>query len=171
MGAGIIITPYSINFLPGLAPIIYKCGFIEAPLTILNDVVEPWYRSINLRVSMKRLALPLREALPLLAPLSAIESTQLWVETHSPWLACFTNALRGGSGPIAHLARIGRTRSLKTSYTPQTLPSRPTKGSKGTWGSTKFIMYGPDKMQWLNVIRGVEVVNDGGRWVFQTSGQ
>lgn len=49
---------------------------------------------------------------------------------------------------------------------PNTMPSKPSKDTKGRYGATILEVYGPDG----NYRRTVCAANDGGRWVFETSG-
>ncbi len=154
-----------------LAPITYGIGFIESPLSIIEACVLPWQQSIGRNIALERVQLPLRDALSRLEPLSSSHFKELWVETNSTWLACFSNGFQSGVEVVSYLAQRCKTRSIKISCTPHTMPSRVTKETRGVWGSVQFGLYGPEPRPILNGIRTIAAANDGGRWVFQTSGE
>jgi hypothetical protein len=159
------------SLLKELAPITHWTGFVEAPITILDEFVVPWRKSLDHKVTMERVELPLRDALRKLDPLTSWSTKELWVETWSSWLACFTNHLQGGYGPVSYLAEQCKTRAVVISSSPFTMPNRPTKETKGNWGSVQFSLFGPKKTDFLNYIRSIAAANDGGRWVFQAAGE
>jgi hypothetical protein len=158
-------------FLPKLAPLTYGFGFIEAPPSFVEDCVLPWQHSLARKITIERINMPLRDALRRLEPLSSCAFKDLWVETESPWLARFSNGFFSGGESISYLARRCKTRSVSISCTPHTMPSRVTKESRGTWGSTQFALYGPEPKPILNGVRSIAAANDGGSWVFHTSGE
>jgi len=154
-----------------LAPITFTCGFIEGPISILEECVVPWRQSIGLQVSMTPVESRLSEALLQLDPLSSMAERELWVETDSPWLACFTNGIILGPGPVGYLAGRCKRRAVTTRCSPSTMPSKVTKSTRGNWGGTALELYGPDNTEWLNCVRSIAAANDGGNWVFETFGK
>ena len=164
-------TETGMCFLNELAPITFARGFIEAPLSILTEVVIPWRQSLKHQVTTRPLSLPLRESLRELGQLSSYGGRELWMESHSKWLACFTNGLDGGYGPVSFLAQECKTRAVVVQCAPHTMPLRAMKDTKGIWGTTQFELYGPEQTDFLNYVGTVAAANDGGRWVFHARGE
>lgn len=157
--------------LPKLAPITYGIGFIKASISILRDCVLPWQHSLGRKITVEPINLPLPNALRWLEPLSAPVFKELWVETNSHWLACFSNGLQGGGQVVEYLAKRCETRSVTIKCSPYMRSAQNPEKGKGTWGSTQFCLFGPEPRPILNDIRTVAVANDGGRWVFHAGGE
>ena len=92
----------------------------------------------------------------------------LFIPTRSSWTAYVENALRGtdASSAMGYMARAQRCRALRMNAVPHTLG----KG-KGRYGGLTLELYGPRQTHWLNVVRAIQVLNDGGHWEFIESGE
>lgn len=118
---------------------------------------------------------PLAHALETLAPLTIAPRRRfLLVPTRSAWTAYFDNYLNGtdASGPIGHLTLKCKCSGLLIDATPDTMGTKSLydKTRRGVYGASIFELYGPEKTEWLNVVRTVYAANDGGRWKFLASG-
>src|SRR5580704_2075416 len=117
---------------------------------------------------------PLSRALDALLPLSLPATKRLFVPTASGWTAYFDNSTLG-SDPDAALFMLPQRdrlgcRGLDVTAVPDTLGTKPPREAKGRFGACSFILHGPDVVGDTNIVRGVEVVNDGGRWTFDVEG-
>ncbi|MFL5357668.1 hypothetical protein [Archangium sp.] len=61
--------------------------------------------------------------------------------------------------------RLG-CRGLRVVAVPNTIQK-----DKGRYGAVMLEMYGPHQTHWLNYVRALGASNDGGRWVFDESGE
>jgi hypothetical protein len=120
---------------------------------------------------------PLSHALEALPPLTRPWTTRfLIVPTASAWTAFFDNGVRGGdpNGPLQVLcADMLKCRGVKIAARPDSLGRRVNRDERqrrGRYGASQFALYGPDMVDHSNSVRGVEAVNDGGTWTFDTSG-
>ncbi|WNG43884.1 hypothetical protein F0U60_07085 [Archangium minus] len=57
-------------------------------------------------------------------------------------------------------------RGMRVVAVPHTL-----RQDKGRYGTVIFELYGPQQTDWLNYLRTIYAMNDGGRWVFGQSGE
>jgi hypothetical protein len=57
-------------------------------------------------------------------------------------------------------------RGLRVGVAPNTL-----RKDKGRYGIVALEVYGPRQTDWLNYVRTLYAMNDGGRWVFGQSGE
>jgi hypothetical protein len=58
-----------------------------------------------------------------------------------------------------------RGRGLRVGAAPHTL-----RKDKGRYGIIALEVYGPRQTHWINYLRTIYAMNDGGRWVFGQSG-
>lgn len=118
---------------------------------------------------------PLSHALEALPPLTAGANRRfLLVPTRSKWTAYFDNSLLGtdAAGPMGYLSRANKCRGLRIYAAADTLGTKSLydKAKRGVYGASIFELYGPEQTDWLNMIRVVCAMNDGGRWRFEVSG-
>jgi hypothetical protein len=67
---------------------------------------------------------------------------------------------------MSYLAERLGCRGLRVVAVPHTLQK-----DKGRYGAVMLEMYGPHETHWLNYVRALGASNDGGRWVFDQSGE
>ena len=122
------------------------------------------------------MAVPVAGPLPVLLrrlePLTlGVRQRELVLATRSPWTAYFDNGGQGPDpiGPVAHLCRTKKWEGLAVTCVPNTLASE-SRVARGRYGAVMFEMFGPEPTEWLNSIRAIAAANDGGRWVFHSSG-
>lgn len=181
------------------APITSSAGFLEAPLEHVAAVLARWHRTLHytlingpLPTSLDPVVLALApdvpdpegyltvthlnerfpEVLHRLEPLQAPgRGRELLVSTRSAWTAYFENSIGGTDafGPISFLSQGLKCRGLIVTCVPHTL-KRKESASAGRYGAVQFELYGPERTEWLNLVRGVSAMNDGGPWRFDAIG-
>ena len=152
-----------------LAPITFSIGFLKYSLPDLALAYEQWFKRIGQSLSRSSVEGDLEAMLLQLPPLTTPPKRVLFIETNSPeWTAYFDNGTQGGdpAGPVGHLALTLRTQGVIITAIPDTIRGK----EPGTYGATKFSMYGPEKTSWLNIERAVGFYNDGGPWKFILQG-
>jgi hypothetical protein len=87
----------------------------------------------------------------------------VWLAAVSRWTAYFDNFVNGSDpfGPISYLAEVLKCRGVQIGFWPQTSTCE---------GGASFSLFGPEKTDWLNYIRSVSTINDGGRWRWNAKG-
>lgn len=159
-----------------LAPITSTIGLIEASLADCVRAFLDWQRSIydpmGISLEVRPVDGPLDQALLSLLPLTNIvRRRHLFVPTASGWTAFFDNGHQGTDAfsVASYLAkRMGR-RGMRVAATPDTIEGEH-KGARGRYGGIVWEVYGPEKARFLNYVRSVSAVNDGGRWGFDQGG-
>lgn len=158
-----------------LAPITSTIGFVEAAPDIVVSAFMEWEAAVmnplGVHVSAKPVAGTLREALCRLLPLTAPRQRRyLFLPTDSRWLAYFDNGAEGGDAAsiCMHLARVLSCRTLRVTAIPHTITQARRAG--GRYGACTLEVFGPGGDA-LGYTRAVSVVNDGGSWVFDQSGE
>jgi hypothetical protein len=158
-----------------LAPITSELGLLETDCAQAADAYARWQSAIlaprGISVRTERIfAASLEEPLQRLVPLtSPLPTRALFVPTKGPWTAFFENANTGtdAMAPMSHLAKVLGCRGLRVVAVPDTITRR---RDRGRYGATVLELYGPDDREFLNYIRSVAVVNDGGKWKFVEAG-
>ncbi|HEX8700696.1 MAG TPA: hypothetical protein VF815_17730 [Myxococcaceae bacterium] len=92
----------------------------------------------------------------------------LFIPTRSPWTAFIDNGWTGtdASSRMPHMARTLGCRGMRVVAVPHTL-----HGDKGRYGAVMLEMYRPDQTAGPSCLRALGASNDGGRWVFDSSGE
>lgn len=159
-----------------LAPITSTIGFLETPLAVGVEAFLRWQRSIHEPLGISFTQRPilggLEPALLALLPLTSIlRQRHLFLPTASPWIAFFDNGHQGTDAfsPMSYLAEQTGCRGMRVTAIPDTVQGE-FKGSRGRYGGLVLEVYGPDRTEFLNYVRSIALVNDGGRWVFEQSG-
>lgn len=159
-----------------LAPITSTVGFLEAPPAEAVRAFVDWERSVHeplgTSVTQRQVTGGLEEVLPSLLPLtSVVRRRYLFVPTAGPWVAFFDNGHRGTDAfsVMSYLAQSLRCRGMRVTAIPDTVEGE-FKGARGEYGGVVWEVYGPDRTDFLNYVRSVSVVNDGGKWAFSQSG-
>jgi len=163
------------NFLldDRLAPITKEIGFFECDVKSvaaaydlwITEVLRPLEMWIELNNIEDSLEVVLRKLLPLTIP---TPRRFVFVPTQSAWTAYFDNSVHGtdSAGVVHVLAKKLNCRTIRAVHVQNTLPTRPSRESKGHFGATMFQLYGPDGKG----IRSIYAANDGGTWKFGESG-
>ena len=163
------------NFLLNdkLAPITKEIGFFEYDVKSIaaaydlwiTEVLRPLEMWIELNNIEGSLEVVLRKLLPLTIP---TPRRRVFVPTQSPWTAYFDNGAHGtdSAGVVHVLAKKLNCRTIRAVHVQNTMPSQPTRESKGHFGATMLELYGPDG----KAIRTIYAANDGGTWRFGERG-
>ena len=152
-----------------LAPLTREIGFIETDAgTISADFVE--HRNAVLKrasfSSAEVRGIDLRELICRLSPLTdGSTSRYLFVPTQGRWTAFFDNRVDGTDGAVlSHYAERLRCRAVRASHVPDDAEA----GEQS--GAVILEVFGPEPTDFLNYERSIVLANDGGRWVFEQSG-
>jgi len=156
------------------APITSEIGFIETSVDRAVDGFSRWMEPLlakrDLRARRSKVTGRLRQALQHLLPLTGVEATRyLFVPTSAPWIAYFDNFVTGAdaSSVMSQLSLRCRTRSVRVVAIPHT---RQDRLGKGRYGAAILEIYAPQETGFLNYLRTVCLINDGGKWSFEASG-
>ena len=159
-----------------LAPITSTIGFLEASLDDAVGAFVDWERSVHepLGISITRrvVAGGLEEVLSSLLPLtSVVRRRYLFVPTDSPWVAFFDNGHKGTDAfsVISYLAQSLGCRGMRVTAVPDTIEGE-FKGARGEYGGVVWEVYGPRQTGFLNYVRSISAINDGGKWSFSQNG-
>ncbi len=155
------------------APVTSEMGFLETDAEHAARAFAAWQAGLlaprGLAVEVRPVSGPLEQALSALLPLTSPEPRRhLFLPTRSPWTAYVENA-RGGTDAMSAMRYMVRTlgcRGLRVVAVPHTL-----RKDKGRYGAVALALYGPHQTAWLNYVRAVSALNDGGRWVFDQFGE
>jgi hypothetical protein len=144
------------------APITDAIGFIEADFDRVVAVDDCWRASLGgYEGRSVRGALP--ALLDALLPLTGPRLRYIWVPTVGPWTAYFDNSVVGSDpgGPVAVLAKRLVARGVHIGCR---------AGTSRRGAAVEFSLYGPERTDWLNLIRAVRAVEDEGRWEWFATG-
>lgn len=157
-----------------LAPITSTIGFLELDFEVAARAFHSWHQSFlraDQRVDCRSISGDLPSVLLHLLPLTTVlRRRHLFVPTRSRWTAYFDNGAHGTDAysPMSYMAQTRGCHGLRVTAVPNTI-SRDAR--LGRYGATILEMYGPERTEFLNTIRSVGAVNDGGRWSFDAGGQ
>lgn len=159
-----------------LAPVTGTIGFLEAPLAAAVKGFLDWERPIHEPLGRSLSARPvsgtLEEALRALLPLTdTLRQRHLFVPTASRWCAFFDNGHQGTDAvsTMSGLAQRLGCRGARVTAIPDTIEGE-SRGAKGRYGALVLELYGPEPTHFLNYVRTIGAVNDGGRWSFAAAG-
>jgi hypothetical protein len=157
-----------------LAPITREIGFLEADAATVADNWLRWRAegrgTKNDIYHRKEIDGSLQEVLLSLTPLTQGRRRWVLIPTKSNWTACFDNSWKGGDATpyLRALTNKFKYRGLRMLAEPTTI--RGANKEHGRWGGLIMTIYGPEKTDWLNVVRTLSLINEGGRWKFHQSG-
>ncbi len=156
------------------APVTSNLGFLEWDAERAASAFGAWQRGLlapdGVTVEVRPVWGALEQVLSNLLPLTDSETQRhLFIPTRSAWTAYVDNGYRGTDAvsPMSYMARTLGCRGLRVAAVPHTLR----KDGKGRYGIVALEVYGPRQTDWLNYIRTIYAMNDGGRWDFGQSGE
>lgn len=158
-------------------PITSEYGFIEADFRNVAEWYRVWDTSIQAplgrRVEARAIDGSLESMLHQLEPLTSPLPTRVaFVEADGGWCAYFENGVHGADGArLSHVAKELRCRALRVAAVADTLGNSASGHGPGRYGATILEVYGPVETTFLNYVRSIAVVNDGGRWRFAARGE
>ncbi len=155
-----------------LAPLTFAWGFLEASVDGVTRAYVRWQRTILHSVKVRRIDMPLADALRQLEPLDMGSQRVLFLSTRGRWTACFDNGARGGNPStfVGELSEHLKVRGIACACIPNTLTRRDVE-KRGTWGAVKFTLFAPERREFFNIERSVSVANDVDGWEFNSMGQ
>ncbi len=155
------------------APITSEMGFLEASAEHAARAFAAWQAGLQapcgIAVEVRPVSGTLEQALSSLLPMTSPETRRhLFMPTRSPWTAYVENGWGGtdAASPMRHMALTLGCRGLRVVAVPNTI-----RKDKGRYGAVMLEVYGPHRTAWLNYVRALGASNDGGRWVFDQSGE
>jgi hypothetical protein len=156
------------------APVTSEMGFLEARAEDAAGSHAAWQRELlgphGVSVEVRPVTGSLEEVLSSLLPLTDSEvQRHLFIPTRSSWTAYVENGHGGtdAASSMRHMARRVGCRSLRVVAVPHTY-----RKGQGRYGAVMLEMYGPHlNARHNNYLRALGASNDGGRWVFDQSGE
>lgn len=144
-------------------------GFVDAPIDAVAAALKSWRSDLFGPVQVEHFCQELPQALARLEPLMPEGvSKELLLETESRWAAWVDDGYANAS-PIPAVSVLTsrlRVRGLVVTSEPESRAKE-----NGRWGARQFQMFGPDQTDFINYVRTVSAVNDGGRWRFDVNGE
>jgi hypothetical protein len=155
------------------APVTSDMGFLQWDAERAARAFAAWQRGLlepdGVTVEARPVKGSLEQVLSALLPLTDSERQRhLFIPTRSAWTAYVDNAYRGTDAvsAMSYMAEALGCRGIRLGAVPHTLHK-----DKGRYGIVALEVYGPQRTQWLNYVRTLYAMNDGGRWVFGQSGE
>jgi hypothetical protein len=157
------------------APVTEEMGFLELGAEQAAQAFATWQRGLPTSRGFTIEVLPvtgtLEQVLSRLLPLSGGETQRrLFIPTRSAWTAYVENGWTGtdAASAMSVMARRLSIRCLRVVAVPHTLR----KHGGGRYGAVMLEVYGPEQPGKIhNTVRALGASNDGGRWVFDQSGE
>ncbi|HLM48501.1 MAG TPA: hypothetical protein VK458_31845 [Myxococcaceae bacterium] len=155
------------------APITSEMGFLETGAEHAARAFAAWQAGLQaprgIAVEVRPVSGPLEQTLSSLLPMTSPETRrELFIPTRSPWTAYVENGWGGtdAASVMGYMAQTLGCRGLRVVAVPHTL-----RKDKGRHGAVMLEVYGPHQTAFLNYVRALGASNDGGRWVFDQSGE
>lgn len=154
------------------APVTSEMGFLETGAAHAARASAAWQAGLHDErgtiVQVRPVSGSLEQVLSTLLPLTSPEPRRdLFIPTRGPWTAFVENA-RGGTDASSRMALMARTlgcRGMRVVAVPHTL-----RGDKGRYGAVMLEVFSPHPTG-PRYLRALGASNDGGRWVFDSSGE
>ena len=156
------------------APVTSTMGFLELGAEQAAQAFATWHREVltprGITVEVLPVTGTLEQVLSRLLPLTRGERRRhLFIPTRSAWTAYVSDQWTGtdAASPMSVMARRLGIRCLRVVAVPHTL-----RGDRGRYGAVMLEVYGPEQPGKIsNTVRALAAANDGGRWVFDQSGE
>tara|TARA_R110001599_G_scaffold61466_1_gene171016 strand:- start:332 stop:1033 length:702 start_codon:yes stop_codon:yes gene_type:complete len=146
-------------------PVTSDFGLIDAPLESISELYQSWWTDIGKEVSVKVSTGILDEQFNALLPLTIGLNRALILPTISNWTAFFRNGIQGSdpSSAMPVLAKQLNARTMRVC-----IAREPQKYPAVIWE-----VYEPTIIcgERAGTRRSIAAANDGGNWVFETSGR
>jgi len=157
------------------APVTEEMGFLELDAEQAAQAFATWQRGLATSQGSTIEVLPvsgtLEQVLSRLLPLTGGETLRrLFISTCSAWSAYVSSQWTGTDAASAMSVMAARLsiRCLRVVAVPHTLR----KHGGGRYGAVMLEVFGPRQPgQFNNYVRALAAANDGGRWVFEQSGE
>ena len=159
-------TLSSSSLMTKWSPVTSDFGLIQAPIERVLAELQSWHNSIGIEYARTAITSSLADAFESLLPLSNSMMRRLFLATHSDWVACFQNGIQG-SDPfpaMSYLARQMGVLAMRVCSIPD----------NALYPATIWEVYAPESLggqKPLGYRRAISSAKDGGRWVFDESGE
>jgi hypothetical protein len=153
-------------------PLTHQVGFFECKFGHVAEAYLEWRRSLQPGLKYEFIHGNLPSGLKRLEPLTTPWNKEILIETNSDWVAFFCNGLRGcdPESPVGHLCQTIPCKGVVVHCVPdRSEVNNPDALRK--YGAISFTLFGPRRTDWLNQVRYVCSMNDGGKWVFFSKGK
>jgi hypothetical protein len=161
-----------------LDPITSTIGFLEMDCGDAVEAFTSWMGPLQAKhgveLIVRETRAPLRDVMLELLPLTSVDCRRyLFIPTASRWTAYLDNGHRGTDAfaPVSYLAVTHQCHGARVVAVPDSSAALKTKSGKGRYGAVIFELYGPKPNPILNYVRTIAAINDGGKWVFDQSGE
>ncbi|REG29768.1 hypothetical protein ATI61_107464 [Archangium gephyra] len=155
------------------APITSEMGFLETDAEHAARAFAAWQARLmeprGIAVEVRPVSGSLEQVLSSLLPITSPESRRdLFIPTRSPWTAYVENGWGGtdAASSMGYMAKTVGCRGMRVVAVPHTY-----RNGQGRYGAVMLEVYGPHQTDWLNYVRALGASNDGGRWVFDQTGE
>jgi len=148
------------------SPVTSDFGLIRADLERVLAELQRWHNAIGIEYARKDITSSLANAFESLVPLSNSMMRRLFLATRSDWVACFQNGIQG-SDPFPAMSYLARQMGVLAMRVCCTLENE-------RFPATAWEVYAPESLGGqtpLGYRRAIAALNDGGRWVFEESGE
>jgi hypothetical protein len=152
-----------------LTPITETFGFLQCETTRAAKFFVDWDNRIHadrgLSVVQRTIEGGVEAVMRSLLPLTSVQCRRyLFIPTRSNWTAYLDNGHQGTDAfpPMSYMAGELKCNGVRATCGP--------KATKKSLPGIILEMYGPERTEWLNVIRTVSAASDGSRWSFHAWG-
>lgn len=145
-------------------PTTWEFGLIDCDSGSAAREFAAWLTDLDQQPSLRQVRGGFYDGMKALLPLTSVDLRRfLFFSTGTPWTVYFANGAGGSdASTLSHLAyRLGR-RTVRIVDSPE---------SDVSFGAAVLEVYGPKDTDFLNYIRSIAAMNDGGRWVFNVIGE
>jgi hypothetical protein len=147
-------------------PVTGDFGLIQAPLNRVLVELQNWHNSSGIEYSHTEITSSLGEAFESLLPLANSKMRRLFVPTRSDWIACFQNGIQG-SDPFPAMSYLANRMGVVAMRVCST-------ADMAKYPAVIWEVYAPESLGGeppLGYRRSISAMNDGGRWIFDESGE
>lgn len=154
------------------APSSWSIGFIKAPIEVVVDAIESWYRQISPGPPIHtRVEGSLGDRLRTLEPLTIGARRELLIQTSNPeWVAWFDCDLLGDPkfGKVGVVSSRIPAEGVAVTRAPRCDPSGE---GQPTYDALQFAMYGDGGKLLHRGLRTISLTAEDSRWHFETFGE
>ncbi len=156
-------------------PITFSAGFLEAELPSVIAENYKWERSLGWDTTMTEFAEASLDTLTSLFPLTMPDQRALFLMTRSSWTVCFDNGEMGTDAEslVSYLSHVIGCRGLTVTCIPREftldIPGAKVR-PRGFYAAIQFTLYDPAVAPFPNCARAISLIEDSGKWEFDTVG-
>jgi hypothetical protein len=146
-------------------PVTFDFGLVRAPIHEVLESTQALWRQAGLDIDLVEYDQPLEDFFKALEPLSPTPTKEMYLATRFGWTAFFRNAVRGSDPfvPMSKLSRVLQTTAMRICASPANATYQAV-----IWEVYDTLAQGGNEWGYR---RSIAAANDGGSWVFETSGE